>query len=724
MVQPIDILDLSGRRRTPYIPQSEASECALACLAMVAATHGLRTDLGSLRQRYEISLKGASLTQVMQIAHDMGFHARPLRGDLDDLQHLVLPAILHWNMNHFVVLVRVTSSNCLIHDPAKGILRLKTADLSRSWTGVALECHKADVFRPRADVRQLRISQLWASMDGLGGTLARIFALSAVLQLIALAGPYYMQTAIDTVLPSADMSLLNILAIGFAGLALLSFFTSWLRSLILVTVNNSLTYQIIVNLFRHMVRLPLAWFEKRHMGDVVSRFSSTQSISQLLSSGLISVFVDGLMALATLGLMATYSLKLTLLSAAALLLYIGLRFAFLNVLKLRNVDAITKRAAENSFFMETVRGIAAIKAFGQESNRQRLWQQSKADAVNADIKLGRLSAAFDSGNQLIVGLENVLFVWLAIGMALKAELTIGMVFAFQAYRRQFMDAAMRLVELAINSSLISVHLTRLSDIALSTPEDLAQRSSGTHFYGPTSTPSIELCNVHFRYGLGEQDVLKGVNLCVQPGESILLLGPSGGGKTTLLKIMMGLIRPTHGEVLVNGIPLDAFGLARWRAMIGSVAQDDLLYAGSIAENISFFDPDAQLCRIQAAARLAKIDEDIQHMPMQYETLVGDMGSVLSGGQRQRVLLARALYRQPAVLFSDEGTAHLDPTTETQIAAKLSELKMTYCAVAHRPGALAGNVRKLIVVQGRIASCDEPGASSDVTPAGNERGQRP
>ncbi len=708
MTAAVDLLDLDGQARTAFIYQSEASECALACLAMIAGTHGLETDLATLRQRYPLSLKGATLKQVINIAQTMGFNARPMRGELRDLQHVALPTILHWDMNHFVVLTKIRRGRYRIHDPARGVLLLSQEEVSKHWTGVVLECLKSESFKPKVDARKLKISQLWSSMSGFWSSLGQIFALSSVLQIVALASPYYMQIGIDTVLPSVDTSLLNIIALGFGGVTLISFATSWLRSVVLVTLNNALSYQITVNLFRHLVRLPLPWFEKRHVGDIVSRFGSTQPISQLLSQGLIASVMDGLMALATVGLMATYSLKLCLLSICALALYLALRLAFLHTLKLRNVDAITKAANENTLFMETVRGIAAIKAFGQEGNRQRQWQTSKAEAVNANIKLGRLSAGFDAGNQLVVGLENVLFVWIAISLAIKAELTVGMIFAFQAYRRQFIDAGVRLIEFGISYNLLAVHMTRIADIAFTAPEALDHRPAPSFSGASKYCPSIELRNVHFSYGMGEPDILKGINLFIPSGKSVVLVGPSGGGKTTLLKIMMGLVQPTYGEVLIDGIPMESFGLARWRALTGSVAQDDALYAGSLADNISFFDPEADMERIRRAAGQARIAGDIEKMPMRYETLVGDMGSALSGGQKQRVLLARALYRDPAILFCDEATAHLDPETEAAVMGALNNLGIARCLVAHRPGAISQNDRVLLLMNGnaKLISTDD------------------
>jgi|APAra7269097138_1048543.scaffolds.fasta_scaffold06807_2 ATP-binding cassette, subfamily B, bacterial CvaB/MchF/RaxB len=694
------LLDFGGKRRTPYIAQSEGSECALACIAMVAGYHGYQTDLITLRQRYGMSLKGANLKQVIQVAEDIGFNARPLRGEIDDLPHLSLPAILHWNLNHFVVLTKISGGlggkRYHIHDPARGTLALTREEVSRHFTGVALDLLKSESFKPKIDRRDLRIGQLWSSMSGFWQTIRQVVLLSLVLQFVALASPFFLQISIDTVFPSFDRDLLLMLALGFGGLVIIDFLTDWLRSLILVTLSNSLSYQVIVNLYRHLVRLPLDWFEKRHVGDIISRFDSTQPISQLLSQGMIAAFIDGVMALLTLTLMFVYSGILGGVAVAALAIYIVIRLAFLQALRLRNLDVITTDARESSSFIETVRGIAAIKAFGQEGNRQRLWQKTKADAVNAQIKLGRLTAGFDAIGQFVLAIERVLFVYIAIQLAFDAKLSIGMIFAFQAYKDQFLGAGMRLVEQAINFKIIQVHLTRIADIALSKPEDDGKQPSRDL---PDYSQGIELRNIRYRYGVGEPEVLQGASLKIEPGEMVALVGPSGGGKTTLLKIMMGLFSPTYGEILIGGRHLSSFDKRRARQMIGSVAQDDELFAGSLAENIAFFDPEIDMARVEEVAAIACIRDDINKMPMRFDTMVGDMGSVLSGGQKQRVLLARALYHKPPILFVDEGTAHLDPHNEEEVLKNIKSLNITTVVVAHRSKSIERANRVVAVMSG-------------------------
>ena len=703
MTNPLDLLQFSGRARTPYIPQGEASECALACLAMVAGFHGLHTDLISLRQQYGMSLKGANLKQVMQVAEDMGFNARPLRGEMADMPHLAMPAILHWNLNHFVVLTSISTGvrgkRFHIHDPARGAVVLTEEDVSRQWTGVALDLLKSESFKPKIERKQLGITQLWSKMTGFWQTIRQVVLLSLVLQLVVLATPFFLQISIDTVFPAFDGDLLLMLALGFGGLTIINFMASWLRSLILVTLSNALSYQVVVNLFRHLARLPLDYFEKRHVGDIISRFGSTQPISQLISQGMIAAFIDGLMALLTLALMFIYSPLLGGVACAALAIYVALRIAFLQSIKLRNLDVITTMAKENTNFIESVRGISAIKAFGQEGNRQRMWQKSKADAVNAQIKLGRLSAAFDAIGQFVIAIERVIFVYLAITLAFDSILTVGMIFAFQAYKQQFLDAGMRLTEQAINYQIVKVHLTRISDIALAKTEDGEESKSNDE---PDFTKPLILDRVMYRYGQNEPMVLNGVSLKVEPGEFLAITGPSGGGKTTLMKILMGLFDPSNGAVRLGERPISSYRKSKYRRSIGSVAQGDTLYAGSLAENISFFDPEIDMERVRKVAAQAHVDAEIEAMPMGYETLVGDMGSVLSGGQLQRVLLARALYPDPKLLILDEGTANLDAENENKILATLSELGITRIAVAHRPATLEAAERTIVVQDGNAA----------------------
>ena len=611
----LGLLDFGGPRRTPLMRQAEASECGLACLAMVAARYGFEADMPTFRRQFGTSLRGATLKRVMEIADRIGLSCRPLRVEPDELGAVRLPAILHWNLNHFVVLTRIAgtarSKRYWINDPAQGTRVFGEGEFSRLFTGVVLELAKTTRFQPQVAKSQLRISQLWSSIHGAGGALGGVLALSAILQLISLVAPFYLQLALDSVLPAADRQLLEILAIGFGGIVLIETLTGWLRTIALLTMTSAFSFQIIDNLYRHLVGLPLTWFEKRHVGDVVSRFGSTQPITDLVSQGLMSALLDGLMAFATLLLMFVYSPVLAGVAVAAWALYALLRIASFGVMRQSNVSSITAIARENTAFMETIRGIATIKAFGREATRQRMWQVLKAAAVNAQIRLGRISAGFDAASGLIIAGERIVFVYLAVGLAMKGGFTVGMIFAFQAYKGQFLDAATRLIDQALRYRLIDVHLTRIADIALSRPEPMGAHGAREEVAGG----EIELRNVSFRYGPSDPFVLRNVNLRIAAGDLVALVGPSGGGKTTLLKLMMGLLEPTLGDVLIDGQPLGQVGLRSWRSRIGSVMQDDRLFAGSLAENIAFFDPEIDMMRVRSACRQAAVLAEIEAMPL-------------------------------------------------------------------------------------------------------------
>jgi len=679
-----DLLNFSGRRRLPVYLQTEAAECGLACLAMIASFHRYRVDLNTLRRRFPVSLKGVTLKALMQIAEQLQLSCRPLKFDFNNVHQLRLPAVVHWDMNHFVVLKEITRKGIVVHDPAVGEKSFSLTEASRHLTGVAVEITPTDAFnrdnKSKEETERLPLSAFWSHTQGIGHALLQILALSVVMELFVIASPYYMQLAVDEVIARGDANLLTTLAFGFALLTLIGTTSSALRNIILLFVQNTLHFQMGARLFHHLIRLPLVYFEKRHIGDILSRFSSIEPIRDLLSQGLIAALIDGIMALVTLVMIFFYSATLAMVVIAALVLYILLRVALFRTFWLRSQALIQTHAKENSTFIETVRAMQSLKLFNRENERETQWLNRYADTVNANIRIGRTRVAFKTANDVIFGVEGILTVYLAAQLALTNELTVGMIFAFMAYKHQFTDKAVLLVEKALELRILGLHLERLSDIALNPlerghdrPLDDFRRIQG----------KIELRNVCFRYAESEPYVLENVNLTIQAGRFVTIMGPSGGGKTTLIKIMLGLLEPTSGEVLIDGVPLSTIGPRVLREHVGAVMQDDQLLSGTISDNICFFDPHFDQQRMIECAHMAGLHDEIMAMPMAYSSLIGDMGSSLSGGQKQRVLLARALYRKPKILVLDEGTAHLDIEKERQINERLRALDMTRVSVAHR-----------------------------------------
>lgn len=690
------LLDFGGRRRLPSILQTEAAECGLACLAMVASYHGHRIDLNTLRRRHPVSLKGVTLRGLIQVANQMHLACRPLRFEVEALRQLTLPAIVHWDMNHFVVLKAVTGRGIVIHDPASGEKTFPLAEASKHLTGVALELSPADGFAPKNETARLPFRIFWGQMPGMSAPLVQIFTLSVILELLVIAAPFYMQITVDEVVARGDVDLMLALALGFGLLTAISVATSALRSHIVLVVQNAVHFQMGARLFHHLVRLPLSFFEKRHIGDVLSRFQSIEPIRNALAEGLILAAIDGIMALATLAMIFVYSPRLALVVVVALLLYIVLRLALYRRFRDLSEAVIQAEAHENSNFIESARAIQSIKLFNREADREGQWLNKHADTVNTAVRLGRAQIQFKTMNSAIFGIENILTVYLAAMLVLDNAMTVGMIFAFMAYKMHFTSKASTLVEKALEFRLLDLHLERISDIALNPLERGHDRPLA---YSNPIQGTLELRNVSFRYAETERFVLENINLKVDAGKFVTIMGPSGGGKTTLLKIMLGLLEPTSGEVLVDGIPLSTIGVRVYREQIAAVMQEDHLLSGSIADNICFFDPSFDHERMVMCAQMAGVHDEIMAMPMAYNSLIGDMGSSLSGGQKQRVLLARALYKAPKILFLDEGTSHLDVENERQINERLRRLNITRISVAHRPEMMNGADTILRIGQG-------------------------
>jgi len=680
------LLDFGVRSRLPLVIQAEAAECGLACLAMIASYHGHRIDLGTLRRRHPVSLKGVTLRGLIQVANQLHLACRPLRFELDHLRQLRLPAIVHWDLNHFVVLKAVKHKGIVIHDPASGEKSYLIAEASKHLTGIALELSPMGDFAPKNESARLPMGIFWGQMPGIPSTLGQIFILSIILELLVIAAPFYMQLTVDEVIARGDVDLLLVLALGFGLLGAISVASTAVRSHIILVLQNTLHLQIGARLFHHLLRLPIAYFEKRHIGDILWRFRSIEPIRNLFAEGLIAAAIDGLMAIATLVMIFVYSPRLALVVLVALLLYATLRLALFRMFWDRTQAIIQSGAQENSTFIETIRAIQSVKLFNRESERESHWLNRYADFVNANVRLGRTMISFKTINDSIFGLENIVTVYLAARLVLDNVMTVGMIFAFMSYKRHFIDKAILLIEKAIEFRVLDLHLERLSDIALSPLERGHDRPLT---YMKQIQGGIELRNVCFRYAETERFILENINLTVEPGKFVTIMGPSGGGKTTLMKIMLGLLEPTSGEVLIDGIPLSTIGVTSYREQVAAVMQEDQLLSGSIADNICFFDSTFDQERMILCAQMAEVHEEVMAMPMGYNSLIGDMGSSLSGGQKQRVLLARALYRQPKILFLDEGTAHLDVENEREVNNCLRRLNITRISIAHRPEMMSG-----------------------------------
>ncbi|MCE9661393.1 MAG: peptidase domain-containing ABC transporter [Burkholderiales bacterium] len=678
--------------------QTEGAECGLACLAMIAARHGFESDLATLRRRFSVSMKGATMADLVRVAGQLHLSPRAVRAEMEHLPQLELPCILHWDLNHFVVLKELSGGRAVIHDPARGVRRLPLAEVSRHFTGIALELTPEADFRPGVERQTVGLRQLLGRVSGLKRSLTQIFLLAFALEAFMLLTPFYLQWVVDGVLVSNDRDLLVTLGIGFALLVLIQVGAGAIRSWAVLHLSSTLNLQWLSNVFAHLMRLPVTWFDRRNTGDVMSRFGAVQHIQQTMTTSFVEAVLDGLLVVVTLAMMLVYSGTLTAIALASVVAYGLLRRVFFRPLREATEEAIVFDAKRSTHFLESLRGVQSIKLFNRQADRQARFMNLVVDAMNANIATRKLDLMFVVLHKLVFGIERVAVIWVGALLVLDHRFSVGMLFAFLAYKEQFAQRISALIDKAVDIKMLRLQGERLADIVLAEPEPMVDVAAKIG----DGTPTLEVVDVRFAYSAAEEPILRRLNLRIDAGDSVAIVGPSGCGKTTLLKCMLGILAPQSGQIRVGGVDLQQVGLRAWRDMIGTVMQEDQLFAGSIVDNITFFDADADTAWAEQCARIAAIADEIEAMPMGWHTLVGDMGTSLSGGQRQRILLARALYKRPKFLFLDEATSALDVEREREVNAAIRQLDITRVIVAHRPETIASAGRVIVLQDGRVA----------------------
>ncbi len=713
-MSPLGALNFGWGRRLPMTLQTEAAECGLVCLSMIATFFGYAIEPAELRRRYGLSMKGATLRELVAIADQLAMASRPVRLELEELPLLNTPCILHWDLNHFVVLKNASRSGIVIHDPAAGLRRLSLSEASKRFTGIALELTPTGGFKIAEHPPRVRMRALFGNLIGIQRSLLQLMILALAIELLAMITPFFLGWTIDHALVTADRSLLLTLVLGFALLLLVSTAISAMRGWILLVIGSSLKVQARANLFSHLLNLPASYFESRYLGDVMSRFGSQETILQAVTTELVLAVMDGLMCCISLVLMFVLAPVLTTIVVAGAVLYGVLRWATYTPLRQASAEAIVWSARRDSHFLETMRGIKTIKLFNAKEYRRAHWLNLLVETVNSQLNTQKLQLLFKTANSLLLGTLAILVIWLGAEKVLENTFSVGLLIAFIAYKDQFLRRISELINRVVDLRMLRLHAERLADIALTEPEPrTAVWDPMPRLPGPAVIETRNLC---FRYSANDRWVIDDVSFRVEAGESVAVTGPSGCGKTTLLKLLAGLLQPNSGEILIDGEPLTQIGIDRYCAMIGVVMQDDQLFAGSIGDNICFFVDDPDHERIRHCAHMACVHDDIATMPMRYGTLIGDMGTVLSGGQKQRVLIARALYREPAILMLDEATSHLDVERERGVNAAVSAAKMTRIIIAHRPETVRAADRAIVLEDGKIARCERhPAIGADTSP---------
>ncbi|EEV9043791.1 TPA: peptidase domain-containing ABC transporter [Escherichia coli] len=678
--QIINLRDLRWQRRVPVIHQTETAECGLACLAMICGHFGKNIDLIYLRRKFNLSARGATLAGINGIAEQLGMATRALSLELDELRVLKTPCILHWDFSHFVVLVSVKRNRYVLHDPARGIRYISREEMSRYFTGVALEVWPGSEFQSETLQTRISLRSLINSIYGIKRTLAKIFCLSVVIEAINLLMPVGTQLVMDHAIPAGDRGLLTLISAALMFFILLKAATSTLRAWSSLVMSTLINVQWQSGLFDHLLRLPLAFFERRKLGDIQSRFDSLDTLRATFTTSVIGFIMDSIMVVGVCVMMLLYGGYLTWIVLCFTTIYIFIRLVTYGNYRQISEECLVREARAASYFMETLYGIATVKIQGMVGIRGAHWLNMKIDAINSGIKLTRMDLLFGGINTFVTACDQIVILWLGAGLVIDNQMTIGMFVAFSSFRGQFSERVASLTSFLLQLRIMSLHNERIADIALHEKEEKKPEIEIVADMGPIS---LETNGLSYRYDSQSAPIFSALSLSVAPGESVAITGASGAGKTTLMKVLCGLFEPDSGRVLINGIDIRQIGINNYHRMIACVMQDDRLFSGSIRENICGFAEEMDEEWMVECARASHIHDVIMNMPMGYETLIGELGEGLSGGQKQRIFIARALYRKPGILFMDEATSALDSESEHFVNVAIKNMNITRVIIAHR-----------------------------------------
>lgn len=668
-----------NKKKLPLILQQERAECGHACIAMIGNYLGHRLSLYAIRKINQPSAHGISLRGLQALCSQLTLTTRALQVPLEEFKYIQCPAILHWELNHFVVLKEVKNHRVVIYDPASGERCLTMKELSNYYTGIVLEVSKGVNFIAHKHQDSLNLRDFFQSVGGLHHWVVILFVLSFAVDLLQLINPLLIQYVTDHIIGVNNASNLIAIAAVVVFFMMMGVLFEWCRGNLIIYLSNYLTETIASTVMQHLLKLPLSYFETRHKGDIQSKFQSIDQIQKKITTDFISTVLDGFMISINLIIMLIYSQLLTAIVVISVVLYGLIRYASSYNLKKQTDLSLSEHARTETTFLETLQGILPIKSFLKESVRFNTWRNHYIDALNADICLSKSRLFYQISSQSIGYIEYLFIICLGVHLVLMHQISTGMFIAFLSFRQVFVNKAGAFIQSIFDYQLIKIQLNRLSDIVLEAEEVEDVRTNSPDLI----KGSLVLKQINFSYPGSKLTMFHDLSFSINSGEKVAIIGPSGCGKTTLLKLMMGLLPVSQGELVIDGIPLASFGLHNYRQLTASVMQEDALFSGSIMDNIAFFDDEINPDRVYEVAKLAEIHDSILLMPMGYETMIGDMFSSLSGGQRQRILLARALYKKPKWLFLDEATSHLDVDCEKKINQALKALDITQIIIAHR-----------------------------------------
>jgi ATP-binding cassette subfamily B protein len=687
-------------KRVPVLLQMNATECGAACLAMMLNYYKRKTSIAEISEHCQAGRDGLSALHIVQAARKYGLKVRAVSLREIDFRPISLPAIVHWEFNHFLIVERWSPNKIEVVDPAVGRRTMTGEEFSNGFTGVVLMMAPGEHFQNRSQAQRARVtirSYATQYIKRAPAILVQIILASLLLQIVGLAVPLLTKTLVGYVIPTGALDLLTFLALGMFVIIIAQLVITTLRGILLIYLQSRIDTRMIPDFFAHLLSLPYNFFLRRANGDLLARFTSQTTIRELLSSQLLSSVLDGGLVIIYLLILLTQSLSFGLVVMLIGIAQIIILFTTNKILVRLARSELGTEAREQGYVSEVLESIETLKATGVEERVLKRWSNLFFASLNLRIKRNYISTIITTLQTSLETVSPLLLLLLGAMMVIEGRMPVGTMLALNALATAFITPLANLVNSMQQLQLVRAHLERVADILEASPEQ------DTHSVQPPPrlTGEISLGQVAFRYEPDAPPVLDNITVKIQPGQKIAIVGKTGSGKSTLGRLLLGLYTPTTGEIYYNAIPLHTFNYRELRKQFGVVLQDVSILSGTIRQNITFDLPDINLEQVIWAAQIADLHNEIMQMPMGYETYVSENGKALSGGQRQRLAIARALVQQPAILLLDEATSSLDVETELHIAENLRRLPCTQILIAHRLSTIRNADRILVLDEGHL-----------------------
>lgn len=689
-------------KRFPIVPQAEEMDCGAACLAMICKYYDIPMTLGKLREMANVTTQGATLDSLARVGESLGFSTRGVQCTYESLLGFEMPFIAHWEGYHYILVYGLSKHHVWVADPGPGFKKMTVEEFERGWGGTCL------LFNPGADMVQLAASRSpWVRFVGYlkpyKKILGHLFLATFIIQLLGLAPPVIMQNILDRVVVHQNVSLLNLMIVGLIITNLFTQLTALLRAFLSAYMVRNMDFTMMSHFFKHAMSLPISFFVKRKTGDIFARFQENQTIRSFLTESTITTVLNLLMVFIYFTILFMYNATLTFLLIAFVIPIMVLTVAVTPKMKAYARDSFAASTDAEAALMETLGGVETIKGMGIERSMRMKWEKKYTHALGVQFSAQRFGIFVGLGSQLLNAATTIVILWVGANMVLNQEMSIGQLIAFNALMGSVLAPLMGLVGLWNSVHAAGVAMERLGDILDMEPEQKAEDME-SRILLPELQGDIRFENVYFRYGGNETPyILENISFEIKPGEMIAIVGQSGSGKTTLAKMLVGFYPPTEGKISIDGFDLNLVDKEYFRAQVGYVMQSNLLFSGTVAENIAAGEENPDRRHMVEVAKMADAHDFINALPLGYEQMVGERGMGLSGGQIQRICIARALYHNPRLLVFDEATSALDTQSESNIQEHMQEILQgrTAVVIAHRLSTIMNADKILVLYQGAI-----------------------